>query len=136
MEDVEKERTCGESAKHEFNELCCKPKARCFKGLAILTGIYSLACGLMLMFIPPVINNHDDTFDDKVDHNLHKMVWSTGILLIIFAGLTIIFFLTFKVYERREGRRESIINGNLMADGDFTSFENDDDPKAGIPVSS
>ena len=51
---------------HEFNELFCKPKARCFKGLAILSMIYAMACGLMALMIPLVVKSHE-TEDGKVE---------------------------------------------------------------------
>ena len=103
--------------------MCCKPKARCFKGLAILCGIYSLACGLMLMIIPPVVKSHGDESDPTTKDHMHSMVLSTSILLIIFAGLAILNVLCCKVYERKEKRHESIIRGELM--NNFDNFGND-----------
>ena len=115
------ERSCCDKVSHELNEIFCKPKARCFKGLAILCGIYALCCGLMLMIIPPVVKAHKFPEGGDVDHDLHNMVISTIILLIVFASLAVVNFLTCKVFEKREGRRESIINGQLMHDADNLS---------------
>ena len=129
MEEERRERTCGEKVSHECTELFCRPKARCFKGLAILCGIYALCCGLMLMIIPPVVKAHGFEDGGSVDHDLHSMVVSTIILLIVFVSLAVINFLTCKVFEKREGRRESIINGQLMQNGDNlspTDFDNND----------
>ena len=119
MEEERPERTCGQKCSFEFNELCCKPKARCFKGLAILSGVYALCCALMLMIIPPVINAHGFPEGGSVDTNLNKMKVSTIILMVVFAGISLVNVLTCKVFERREGRRESIINGQLMENSDF-----------------
>ena len=123
MEDERPEPTCGQKCSHEMKELFCRPKARCFKGLAILCGIYTLCCGLMLMIIPPVVNNHgyDTSTSDgqRVEDNLKKMKISTIILLVIFAGLSIVNVLVCKVFEKREGRRESIVSGRLMENTDF-----------------
>ena len=44
--------------RHECNELCCKPRARCFKGLAILSMIYAMACLVMALVIPLVVKSH------------------------------------------------------------------------------
>ena len=76
----------------------------------------------MLMIIPPVVNAHGIPEGDegqKVSDNLHKMKLSTIILMLIFAGLSVINVLTCKLFQRREGRRESIINGQLMENSDF-----------------
>ena len=115
------ERSFGDKVSHEFNELFCKPKARCFKGLAILSGIYALCCGLMLMIIPPVVKAHKFPKGGDVDHDLDNMVLSTIILLIVFVSLAVVNLLICKVFEKREGRRESIINGQLMQDSDNLS---------------
>ena len=76
----------------------CKPKARCFKGISILTGIYALACAGMLMIIPPVIEAHGYTSGSKVDTNVHNMKLASLILLAIFAALAVINLIIFKVY--------------------------------------
>ena len=130
MEEERNDPSCGQKCSREFNELCCKPKARCFKGLAILCGIYTLCCALMLMIIPPVINSHGYPEGGSVDDNLHKMQLSTIILMIVFAGLSVVNFLTCKVFQKREGRRESIISGQLMQNSDFNNrrdFDNGND---------
>ena len=128
MEEERPEATCGQKCSMELNDLCCKPKARCFKGLAILCSIYTLCCGLMLMIIPPVVESHGyDTNTEegqKVADNVHNMKLSSIILLVIFAGLSLANFLVCKVFEKREGRRESIISGQLMGHTDF--HQNDD----------
>ena len=85
MEEERPERTCGQKCSHEMSELFCKPKARCFKGLAILCGVYTLACGMMLMLIPPVVTAHGYPEGGSVADNLHKMKVSSIILMIIFA---------------------------------------------------
>ena len=106
MEAVEENRSCGDKCSMEMKDLCCKPKARCFKGLMILCGIYSLACGVMLMIIPPVVNAHgyDEATADgmKVHDNVKKMTISSSILLIIFVILAIVNFGLCKVFERKE----------------------------------
>ena len=118
------QRTCGQKCSHEMRELFCKPRARCFKGLAILSFIYAVGCALMLLFIPPVINAHGwNSLTDagkQVEENLHSMVLSTIIMLVVFVGLMVLNGLLWMYYGKKEGRRESIINGDLMADG----FEN------------
>ena len=108
-----------------MRELFCKPRARCFKGLGILTGIYALGCGLMLVIIPPVMESHGVISGSKVETNLNEMKLSTLILLAIFVGLSVLNLLVFKCYEKKEGRRESIINGQLMQ-GDFTQQIDDE----------
>ena len=131
MEDEQLPTTCGQKCSNELTDLCCKPRARCFKGLAILSGIYTLGCALMLMIIPPVVKAHGN-YDpgSKVDDNMHNMTVSTIVLMITFFVGTIINFCVYKLYEKREGRRESIINGQLMQPQDFTAdervFEDDD----------
>ena len=42
----------------------CKPTARCFKGISILTAIYASACLLICAFIGPLIKVHDGTTVD------------------------------------------------------------------------
>ena len=115
---------CGKCG-HEMRELFCKPKARCFKGLMILSGIYTLACGLMLLIIPPVVNAHGYT-DESVGDNLHLMTVMTGVIMVVFAGASIINFICFGIYSKREGRRESIINGDLMNRQGQNDFVDDD----------
>ena len=106
--------TCGQRCGYEMRELFCKPRARCFKGLAILSFIYSVGCALMLFFIPPVVNSHGYISGGSVDDNLESMVVSTIVMLVIFISLMVINGLLWMVYGKREGRRESIINGQLM----------------------
>ena len=111
-----------------MNELCCKPKARCFKGLAILSGIYFLACALMLMIIPPVINAHGGFAPGSgVDNRLHSMTISTLVLMIIFLSLAIINVLVCKLYERKEKRHEQIVQGALMTNENFHQFSDEND---------
>ena len=62
---VQRKLFSGDWFRHEFNELCCKPRARCFKGFTILFSIYSLACLLLLAFIPPVIDAHGVTYEEE-----------------------------------------------------------------------
>lgn len=50
-----------DKVKHECNEIFCKPTSRCFKGISILTFIFSLCCILMFAIIGPVIKVHDGT---------------------------------------------------------------------------
>ena len=125
MEEERPERTCGQACSQEMSDLFCKPKARCFKGLAILTGVYTLACGVMLMIIPPVVNSHGYKAEGKVADNLHKMVLSSIILMILFAGLSVISLLCCQIFTKREGRRESVLNGQLMDNADFHQLGND-----------
>ena len=128
METEREERTCLQKTSHELSEAFCKPKARCFKGLAILSAIYTLGCGLMLMVIPPVVKAHGFAAGSKVEDHLDEMKTSTLVLLVIMAGLAIVFSLSWKVYEKRESRREAIISGNLIpADNDFGASPNEDE---------
>ena len=113
MDEERPEKTCGQKCSFECKEIFCRPKARCFKGLAILCSIYTLCCGLMLMIIPPVVNSHGYEVGSKVDDNLHKMKVSSIILMVIFAGLSVVNLLTCKLLQRREGRRESVV-GSFM----------------------
>ena len=126
MSDEAPEATCGKKCSNEMNELCCKPKARCFKGLAILSGIYTVGCGLMLMIIPPVINSHGYPEGGSVDDNLHSMKISTIILMIVFLAGAVINFATYKFFEKRESRRGSVLSGQLMNDFDYNNAENND----------
>ena len=109
-----------------MNELCCKPKARCFKGLAILSGIYTVGCGLMLMIIPPVVTSHGYVEGSKVDDNLHSMKVSTIILMIAFLAGAIINFCTYKFFEKKESRRGSVLSGQLMNDFDYNNADRND----------
>ena len=59
------------NCQHEFNEMCCKPKARCFKGYAILTFIYALGAFVMLLVIPLVVKSHHGNEDPDVEHRMH-----------------------------------------------------------------
>ena len=127
MSDGNDEKTFGQKCSHEFNELCCKPKARCFKGLAILSGIYTVACGLMLMIIPPVVEAHGYREDGPVPHDLKSMKISTVILLCVFLALTVVNLLVCKVYDSREKRHEQIVSGNLISDENFQQFHEEDD---------
>ena len=113
--------------RHELNELCCKPKARCFKGLAILSGIYTLCCALMLMIIPPVVNAHGFDKGSQVEDNLNKMKIATIICLCIFLGLTVLNLIVCKFYDSREKRHESIVNGDLITGDNFSPFNEEDD---------
>ena len=110
-----------------MNDLFCKPKARCFKGLAILSGIYALACGVMLLIIPTTIKAHGYEPDSQTATNIHKFILSTLICLIVFFALAVLNVITCKIYEGKEKRREAVITGQLMR-GDFEQdgheFEN------------
>ena len=110
---------CMDKVTHEFDELCCKPKARCFKGLAILAGIYCLACALMLMIIPPVVNAHGYDEGSSVDINLSNMKLSTSILLATFFAISALNVLLWRCYAKREERHESILNGDLTGQQNF-----------------
>ena len=54
---------CGK-VNHELDQIFCKPTARCFKGVSILTFIFALSCLLMAGIIPPVIKVHGGTTTD------------------------------------------------------------------------
>ena len=120
------DRTCGQMCKMELNDLCCKPKARCFKGLAILSGIYCLGCALMLMIIPPVVNAHGVTAGSPVDDRLHSMKVSSLILMCIFFGVALVSLMACKVYEKKEKRHSAIVQGDLMGGGNFEQFADED----------
>ena len=53
-----------DKVKHECNELFCKPTSRCFKGITILTAMFTACCLLMAILIPPVIRVHGGTTQD------------------------------------------------------------------------
>ena len=46
--------------------------------------------------------------------------------MIVFAGIAILNFICFGIYAKREGRRESIINGDLMNGRGQNDFVDDD----------
>ena len=54
------------------------------------------------------------------------MVVMTGVIMIVFAGIAILNFICFGIYAKREGRRESIINGDLMNGRGQNDFVDDD----------
>ena len=96
----------------EFNEMCCKPKARCFKGYAILTFIYALGAFVMLLVIPLVVKAHNGNDDPAVADRMHQqMVWS-GILGTIFAAISILNWIMFGVYRNKESMRRSVLEQN------------------------
>ena len=132
MQEEEVKKPFGERAKHECNQLFCKPKARCFKGLAILSGIYVLACLGMLLIIPPVFKSHGCPIDpegdedcDKVHDRLHEMKISTGILAVVFAGIVVLNLILCKFFDSKEKRHRDIVSGNMMANDQFREDEND-----------
>ena len=55
------------SVNHELKEIFCRPTARCFKGITILTAIYSLVCLLICGIIGPLIKVHDGTTINSPD---------------------------------------------------------------------
>ena len=76
-----------------------------------MSGIYTLACLLMLAFVPPVINAHgykNDEDADGIESRLHAMKLSTWILATIFAALCAINLFFCKVYARKEEKAEEV----------------------------
>ena len=100
----------GERTAYEFDQLFCKPRARCFKGLAILSGIYALACLMMLAFIPPVINAHGYEPSDEISvqdsiaigNRLDKMIKGTWISAAIFFALAVINIILTAFFSSKE----------------------------------
>ena len=54
---------------HELNEAFCKPTARCFKGISILTAMYSIVSLLICGIVGPLIKVHDGTTIDSPEIN-------------------------------------------------------------------
>jgi len=52
---------------HELDQAFCKPTARCFKGISILTALYSLVCLLICAIVGPLIKVHDGNTIDSPD---------------------------------------------------------------------
>ena len=97
---------------HEFNELCCKPRARCFKGLAILSMIYAMACLVMALMIPLVVKSHGDDSGDVKDRVHLQLVWSL-ILGAVFGGISIGNWIVFLVYKQKESMRQSVLQDHV-----------------------
>ena len=103
-----------ERVKYECTELFCRPKARCFKGISILTYIFAASCLLMLIIIGPVIKAHGDTTVNQnkpgtnepdaaeVAHRLHIMNASTIWLSVIFTVIGSISLALFFKYKKLE----------------------------------
>ena len=102
-----------EKVKHEWNGLFCKPRARCFKGISILTLIFSVCCVLMAVIIGPVIKVHGDT---TINHNTKKgeptaaevadrlsiMTQTTVWLSVVFIVTSLISLALFFKYQKKE----------------------------------
>lgn len=58
-----------DTVNHEVNQLCCKPTARCFKGITILTALYCVVCLLICGIVGPLIKVHDGTTIDSPEIN-------------------------------------------------------------------
>ena len=100
---------------HEFNELCCKPRARCFKGLAILSLIYAMACGVMALMIPLVVKSHGGDEDAGIKDRVHQqLIWSL-ILGAVFAGVSVLNWVLFAAYRTKEGMRRSVLQEHVDA---------------------
>ena len=52
--------------------MCCKPRARCFKGYAILTFIYALGAFVMLLVVPLVVKAHHGDYYPEVADRMHQ----------------------------------------------------------------
>ena len=98
---------------HEFNEMCCKPKARCFKGYAILTFIYSLGAFVMLLVVPLVVKaHHGDDLPDVQDRMHEQITWSL-ICGLFFGAISIANWIMFGIYRNKEKMRRSLIEQEL-----------------------
>ena len=102
-----------EKVTHECNEMFCKPTARCFKGITILTGIFAMCCILMAIIIGPVIKVHDGTIINQntkpgeptaaeVASRLHIMNQCTIWLAVTFFVISLISLALFFKFMRRE----------------------------------
>ena len=103
--------------KHECTELFLKPTSRCFKGISILTFIFTLCCVMMAAVIGPVIKAHGGTTIDypilkpgeptaaEIASRLHIMNQSMIYLSISFTIISLIslglFFKFVKVEKAR-----------------------------------
>ena len=94
---------------HEFNEMCCKPRARCFKGFAILTFIYALGAFLMLLVIPLVTKAHHGNEDPDTDRRMHLQITWSLILGVVFTALSILNWVMFGLYRGKEALRRSVL---------------------------
>ena len=90
------------NCKHEFNELCCKPKARCFKGLAILSMIYAMGAFIMALVIPLVVKSHGGDDDADVKDRMHMQLISSIIIGLIMLGISVLNWIVFAVYRTKE----------------------------------
>ena len=95
--------------RHEFNELCCKPRARCFKGLAILSFIYALACFIMALVIPLVVKAHGGLEDPDIKDRSHMQLVSSIIIGLVMAGISVLNWICFAIYRNKELTRRSVI---------------------------
>ena len=97
------------NCKHEFNELCCKPKARCFKGLAILSMIYAMGAFIMALVIPLVVKSHGGDDDPDIKDRMHMQLISSIIIGLIMLGISVLNWIVFAVYRTKEQARRSVI---------------------------
>ena len=95
-----------DSINHELNELFCKPTARCFKGISILTGMYATMCLLLCAIVGPLIKVHDGNTVDSpfapptaatIADRIHILTEST---LYLAAGMGLISLMSLYLFLR------------------------------------
>ena len=98
----------GDKLNYEFQQACCRPTARCFKGYSILFAIWAFAGFVLAAFIPPLVRSHGDnevthpTEDinvtpEEIRQRLKTMITSTVIISIVFVGISVLsLFMMFK----------------------------------------
>ena len=92
--------------------MCCTPRARCFKGYAILTFIYALGAFVMTLVVPLVVRAHHGNDDPDVAHRVHEQIlWST-IIGIVMTVLSVLNWVMFGIYRTKEKLRRSVIERN------------------------
>ena len=106
-------------AKNELREAFCKPRARCFKGYAILCGIYTLANLLFAGLIPPIVKQHGDTTTqhageattpEEIQNRLNILTTSCLSLALTFAFLSVINLCLFVRFTKVEASRKQAKN--------------------------
>ena len=89
--------------------MCCKPRARCFKGYAILSFIYALGAFIMLLVIPLVTKAHKGNEDPDVKERMHLQIVWTLVFAIAFTAISGSMWIGFAIYRTKENLRRSVI---------------------------
>ena len=117
-----------EKVKHECSELFCKPRARCFKGISILTLIFAICCILMAIIIGPIIRVHGDTTVNhntnknepdaaEVKHRLKVMTYSTvwlSVAWLIISGTALALYFKYKKKEEHGRVNDDFRNSDMQ----------------------